>query len=300
MGVANKRDTSAQRRARENRARRQALEARTKGAPPARPSRVAPATAEKLKRSAASTSTSTGSSGSGPANGSGGKPRRERPPRPGDRPVDLDTLEGSWFSKVMKVPGGIQVLFAAVMAVVATGLMSFTAVFVAEADIDDRDATATQTVFEAKSLPVALALVGIPLVITAVALASTLRPQRRRVWLVSAIILGALSLALLQLYLIVAGFLAYGVFRAARVEGPNEPLLGSLFGRRRPSVDPGAGTAGDAADLAGDEHGDDDASPAPTEPVGGPVTEAPPVGAGPEDATDGDGPVRPLRRFRSR
>lgn len=242
--MANKRDIARQKRSRENRAQRAALTARTQGAP-ARPSRVAPSTAEKLKATAGTKSTSAGSkrasSATGhsdalPDDGAKGakKTRRERPPRPGDRPVDIDTLEGSWVSKVMKVPGGTQVLFAAAMAIVATGLMVFTNMYVA--DSKDKDANATLTVFEAKSMPVALALVGIPLIITGIAVASSLRPHRRRIWLAAAVILGALALSgVLQLHLIVAGFFGYAVFRAAKVEGQNEPLARALFAgfRRR-------------------------------------------------------------------
>lgn len=240
--MANKRDISRQKRARENRAQRAALVARTQGAPPARPSRVAPSTAERLKKTAGTKSTTTGSGrdttvdeDAKDAKGTSGtkKPARERPARPGSQPVDVESLEGSWISKVMKVPGGTQVLFSGAMAIVATGLMSFTNIFVAAADADQKDPKATQTVFEAKSLPVALAMVGIPLLITGIALASSLHPQRRRVWLGAAVIIGALSLSLLQLYLVVAGFLGYAVFRAARVEGPNEPLVRSLFAGRR-------------------------------------------------------------------
>lgn len=238
--MANKRDIARQKRARENRAQRAALTARTQGTPPARPSRVAPSTAEKLKATAGAKSTSAGSKrassttgesddtrGGGGAKGAK-KARRQRPPRPGDRPVDIATLEGSWISKVMKVPGGTQVLFAAAMAIVASGLMVFTNMYVA--DTNAKKAKATLTVFEAKSVPVALALVGIPLVITGIAVASSLRPHRRRIWLAASVILGALALSgVLQLHLIVAGFLGYAVYRAAKVEGPNQPLARSLF-----------------------------------------------------------------------
>lgn len=285
--MANKRETSSQRRQRENRARRAALEARTKGAPPARPSRVAPSTAEKLKRSAETKATSpAASSADAPADGKKAKgAKRVRPPRPGDKPVDVATLEGSWYSKIMHVPGGTQVLFATVMAVVATGLMSFTKVFVSEADKDLDDPKATQTVWQAFDVGQALLLVGIPLAITAFALWATLRPQRRRVWLVAAVLLGALSLMYLQLYLIVAGFLAYAIFRAAKVEGPNEPLLGSLFGRNRRSradadteaaVDPDGEVADEALDLR--ESSDD----------------------GGADADEPDGPIVQRRGFFSR
>lgn len=240
--MANKRDSNSQKRARENRARRQALEARTKGAPPARPSRVAPSTAEKLQRSAEqrsapASSEATTEAGSKGGKGSSGtsdtKPRRERPPRPGNRPVDIETLEGSWFSKITMVPGGTQVLFAVVMAVAATGLMSFTHVFIAAEDLKDKRPKATQTVFEAKALPVALLLVALPLVVTGITLAMSLRPHRRRAWLGAAVVFGALGLAVHQLFLFAGGFMAWAVFRASRVEGPNEPLLGSLLSARR-------------------------------------------------------------------
>lgn len=255
--MANKRDSTSQRRARENRARRAALEARTGGAPPARPSRVAPSTADKLKRTAETKTKTTSASETASATEAGttrkrgGKPRRERMPRPGDTPVDIATLEGSWVSRIMKVPGGTQALFAGVMAVVATGLMSFTKLLVAEADIGDDDAKATQTVFERYEPGVALPLVVVPLAIALGAVASSFLPQRRRIWLGAAVFLALATVVAppLQFYLFVAGFFGYAVFRASKVEGPNRSLLTSLRGSRstkRSEADDPAGEPGAA------------------------------------------------------
>lgn len=235
--MANKRDTSRQKRARENRAQRSALAARTKGAPPARPSRVAPATADRLKKTAESKSSATGKGDARTTRS--GKPRRERPPRPGDKPVDVATLEGSWFSRLMHVPGGTQVLFAGVMAILATGLMSFSKLFVSAEDAGTKNAKATQTIFEFYSLTRAVPLLVVPLAIAGAAVAFSFHPQRRRIWLGAAMILGLVAAFALQFYLFVAGFLGYAVFRSAKVEGPSEPILRSLFrsGKRHTDSD---------------------------------------------------------------
>lgn len=232
--MANKRDTGKQKRARQNRAQRAALEARTKGSAPARPSRVAPSTAEKLKRSAEDRPASGTRSGAddeaaSKETGKGkGKSRakRERPARRGDSPVDVETLEGGWFTRMSHVPGGTQAMFAGVMAIVATGIVSFTKVFVAEADREEfgRDAKATMTIFEAYDPAVSAALVLLPLAVVGLALWFSFHPQRRRIWLGAAVILGFLAATVLQFYLFVAGFFAYAVFRASRVEGPNKPI----------------------------------------------------------------------------
>ena len=244
--MANKRDSSKQRRARENRARRAALEARTSGTVPKAPSRVAPVTAEKLARAdqqdrkGRSRSTSTAgdsdvddSGSSGDDETSGAKPRRQRPPRPGDRPVDIDTLEGSWFSKMTRVPGGTQVLMAAGLLVVVTLMMSFMDFYVESDQVDDPDATPTLTIFEAEGTGRALLLLGVPVVIMGIALAASLRPNRRRIWLVAAVLIGVLYATSILTYLFVAGFLGYAVLRARKVEGPMEPWLVHLMNRRR-------------------------------------------------------------------
>ena len=77
--MANKRESSSQRRQRENRARRAALEARTKGAPPARPSRVAPSTAEKLKARSAEAGSSKAGAATGPSDDAGKTTKNGKP-----------------------------------------------------------------------------------------------------------------------------------------------------------------------------------------------------------------------------
>lgn len=257
--MANKRDSSRQKRARQNRAQRAALEARTQGKAPGRPSRVAPSTAEKLQRSAEERpSGSAGSkgaakgsarSGSG-ADGTKKRAKRERPPRPGDVPVDVTTLEGSWFSRMTHVPGGTQALFAGVMAVVATGLVAFTKSFISEADQEElgNDAKATQTIFEHYDPAVSIPLVVFPLLIAGLAVAASFHPQRRRIWLGAAAVLGLLSVSVLPFLLFVAGFFIYAVFRASKVEGRDKPMVQVLLDRRR------AARGGTAAD---DDHDDD-------------------------------------------
>ena len=240
--MANKRDSTSQKRARENRARREALEVRTKGAP-ARPSRVAPKTVEKLARTAdtkASGTDAKADSASSKAGKTGsGKPRRERPPKPGDRPVDVATLEGSWLSRMMQVPGGTQVLFAGVMAIVATGLMAFSKLFIAEEDAGKKGAKATETIFQAYDLKLAIPLLVVPLLVAGLGVAFSFHPQRRRIWFAAAFTLGMLAASALQFYLFVAGFFGYAVYRAYKVEGPNESFF-SLLRRRfgRPSEVP--------------------------------------------------------------
>lgn len=267
--MANKRDTAKQKRARQNRAQRAALEARTKGSAPARPSRVAPSTAERLKRSAEERPTS-GTQGDEPAakdtgKGKGkGRAKRERPARRGDSPVDVETLEGGWFTRMSHVPGGTQAMFAGVMAIVATGIVSFTKVFVAEADRDEfgRDAKATMTIFEAYDPAVSAALVLLPLAVVGLALWFSFHPQRRRIWLGAAVILGFLAATVLQFYLFVAGFFAYAVFRASRVEGPNKPIaqvaVEAVKRRRGTLVDEDDEDDGDDEDLDDSEDDADD------------------------------------------
>ena len=248
--MANKRDSTSQRRARENRARRAALEARTGGAAPARPSRVAPSTAEKLKKTASTQGTATGTDATATTGAaeSGGKARRPRPVRPGDVPVDVASLEGRWPSRVMRVPGGTQALFAGVMAVAASALMTFTKTFVAERDIGVEGAQPSQTLFERYDLTVALPVVAVPLLVSAAAVGFSLRPERRRIWLGAAVVLGlGFGVALqLLLYLFVAAFFGYACYRSARVEGRNEPLLTSLRRRRRSDGETGDAPPADA------------------------------------------------------
>lgn len=254
--MANKRETSKQRRARENRARRAALEARTSGTAPKAPSRVAPVTAEKLAKAnqddrkggsrAVSKASAVDSEGDETDEVTDAKPRRQRPPRPGDRPVDIDSLEGSWFSKVTQVPGGTQVLMAAGLLIVVTLMMSFMDFYIAPDQVDDPDAKPSMTIFESEGTGRALVLLGIPVVVVGLAVAASLRPNRRRVWLVAAMVIGVLYATSILTYLFVAGFLGYAVMRARKVEGPMEPWLVQLINKRR------GGTAADTGTDAED------------------------------------------------
>lgn len=245
--MANRSDASRQKRARQNRAQRQALAARTSGEGVKRPSRVAPVTAERLKTAPRET-TRAGSIDPAEAPAPGAekpKPRRERAPRPGDRPVDIATLEGSWFSKIVKVPGGMQVLMAVGMTLVVTGLLAFMDTYPSQANVDAKvkDADPERTIIEALGAPKAALILILPLVVVGIAAAMSLHKQRRRVWVGAAVILGAFfALGMLQ-YIFPMGFLLYAVMRASRVEGPNEPL----FRRNRAAADPDA----DADDASG-------------------------------------------------
>ncbi|CAN5686562.1 hypothetical protein BH10ACT1_BH10ACT1_01830 [soil metagenome] len=224
--MANKRETSSQRRQRENRARRAALEAR-KGAP-SRPSRVAPATADRLARSSSDAKGATGKAGSAKADPKAtrsGRPRREKPPKPGDKPVDIATLEGSWFKKVIQVPGGLQALMALALAVFVSIMASFTDLYISEADKDKKGAKATQTIFEANGTGRALLLLGLPLLVAALAAGLSLTKYRRRIWLGAAVVIGAIFGTSLILYLFVAGTFGWAVFRASKIEGPDTPIL---------------------------------------------------------------------------
>jgi hypothetical protein len=225
--VANKRDTAQQKRARQNRAQREALAARTKGAPK-RPSRVAPSTAEKLATKAAAP-TATATEGT-KADKGGAKPRKVRPVRPGDVPVDVDALEGTWRQKVTHVPGGTQVLMAGVMTVLVIGLVSFMPSYISEAAQKASDkAKPDQTIFEAYGVGPALVVLGIAVAAVGMALAMALKPARRRVWIISAVTVAAITfVGQVSFFLVVAALLGFGAFKSAKVEDGRT----SLFRRR--------------------------------------------------------------------
>ncbi|MEO6989039.1 MAG: hypothetical protein ABI239_10385 [Aquihabitans sp.] len=258
------RDTSKQRRAKENRAKRAALAARTSGEPPKRPSRVAPSTAEKLANTPRTTDSGDSSKGSdargskgGSGKGGGGrgdkgaKPKRERPKRLGDTPVDIDSLEGSWFSKVIKVPGGTQVLMAVVLTIMVTGMLATMDAFIAPEDADKKDAKATLTIFEAYSSTQAMVSLAVPLLLVFAAAAFALHKQRRRIWVLCAVLLAVLFGTTLPHYIFPVGFLAYAVMRSSKVEGPNESLLAG-WRRRRASNDPASDVEERSATVTSD------------------------------------------------
>ena len=222
--MANKRDTAQQKRAKQNRAQREALAARTQGKPK-RPSRVAPSTAEE---------------GTEAAKKSGAKPRKVRPVRPGDVPVDVDALQGTWRQKVTHVPGGTQVLMAGVMTVLVIGLVSFMPSYVSEAAQQASDKPKPdQTIFEAYGAGPAVIVLGIAVAAVGLALAMALKPVRRRVWIISAVTVaaGASSGTGRNNDFAVPGgksvLLGFGAFKSAKVEDGRT----SLF-RRRSRTDP--------------------------------------------------------------
>lgn len=231
--MANKRDTSKQKRARENRAQREALKART----------TAASTDPEERRTKA---TSTADAPSTKASRAAERSARTRPVRPGDVPVDVAALEGNFLSKRNHVPGGRQVMFAFVITLIT----SITLAVGKYPPDDDPDGKRTLSFFEAAG-PAAWPLLLVPPVVVAVALALSLHPKRRRIWLACTVALGALTVAALAIYtvnLLALGFMIYGIQRASRVEGP---MAGGRPRRaRRGATEPAAEASAPAADDA--------------------------------------------------
>lgn len=224
--ASNRNDVARQKRASQNRAQREALSARTKAAATPREERVAAAVA-------ASGSGERGAGGNRAGNdrknsdakGASTSSARESMAqgRLGETPVDIDTLEGSFLSKLVRVPGGLQVVMAAVLGLVMAVMVSVTKTVPPEGA--KAGAKATRTLFEAYG-PTALLFLGPPLVLVGNAVVFGLHAKRRRMWTMSAVMLGIFSLFMPQ-FLFPAGMLGYGVLRAKRIED-------GLSRRRRP------------------------------------------------------------------
>lgn len=240
--MANKRDSSSQKRQRVNRAQRDALAARTSAASTPRPSRQPPKavrrTGGEAKERRVDADTPSDATKTGKGATAGARPKRERRPRLGDSPVDLDTLEGSWFKKVVTVPGGAQVL-------VGFGITVVTAVFLSQQKLFSAAGTPgsvkkpklTRTLFDVIGTPKGLLVLGVPVVVALFALLATLRPWRRRAWTGSALVFGALVLiggALFFNFIFSAGLIAFALFRASKVEGRPPPLFASRRKRGEP------------------------------------------------------------------
>lgn len=186
--------------------------------------------------------TKASGTGSDEATATAGAETKGRPARarPGDVAVDVATLEGSWLSKVMRVPGGAQVLNAFLVALLAT-VLGVVFAFVLHSQpppgtpASDKDAVGVDTLVESVGAVSALAPLLAFLVIPGAALALSLHPRRRRIWLGAAIVMALLVMLGQILYIFVAGMLGYAVYRASKVEGPQEPLL--RLGSRRAVVD---------------------------------------------------------------
>jgi hypothetical protein len=226
--VANDRESSKQKRARANRAQREALAARTQAASTPRPSRAAPAAG-----GAKATPTRRSSRVSRPPASDDAKadrPVRTRPLKPGDVPVDIDELEGSHIRKVIQVPGGRYVL-TGLVATAALSAFSLTQKTLPPegADPKAKDLKYTRTYIDAYGAPKAILLISIPVLIVALGVIFGLTRHRRRIWIMIAVLLGVLVLQGAIFYIFPCGMVGYGAYRAAKVEGPGEPL----FGRRR-------------------------------------------------------------------
>jgi len=204
--VANNRDSSKQKRARQNRAQREAREARAKAA-------STPAEERKAKYASA-TSSDAGDGRKAKAE----RPRRERPIRPGDVPVDIETLEGSWFSKRMQVPGGRQMLFGFAMTVIVSVLAVLGSY--ADPDASGKDKNDAVLSFSERFGVTGYVLVAAVLLASGVAAWATLSANRRRIWIACSIVAALGSVYLGFTYLISVGFLVYGIMRAQKVEGP--------------------------------------------------------------------------------
>jgi hypothetical protein len=202
--VATNRD-SKQKRAKQNRAQREAREARTK---------AASVPADERKAKYASSAPATGAAKKGRSD----RPAPERRPRLGDQPVDLETLEGNWYKKRLAVPGGRQVLTGTVLTVIITVLTVVN-------KYPDPDATGeakkklTHTFTEYYGA-VGIPLVIIPLLAMFVASYFILSPNRRRIWTICGFVavIGAVFFGIP--YFFPVGFLFYAIMRANKIEGP--------------------------------------------------------------------------------
>lgn len=233
--ATNRSDVSKQKRARQNRAQREALAARKKAASTPREERVAAVAPLAPDRSGAKGSKATTGTGTGgEASASARTAMAEG--RLGQVPVDIETLEGSFLSKLVRVPGGMQVIMAAVLAVVLAVMASVMATVPPEGA--EPGADATRTLFEAYGAS-ALLFLAPPLILVGNAVVFGLHAKRRRMWTMSAIMLGVFSLLMPQ-YLFPAGMLGYATLRAKRVEdGPRRPVRRSR--RSRSDGGPDAG-----------------------------------------------------------
>lgn len=240
--ATNRSDVGKQKRARQNRAQREALAARTKAASTPRHERVAAASPVTTGRAGRTGSPDDAAKGAKPGAAGSAKAALGEG-RLGQVPVDIDTLEGTFLSKLVRVPGGMQVIMAAVLAVVLAVMASVMATVPPEGA--ERGAKATRTLFEAYGAS-ALLFLAPPLILVGNAVVFGLHAKRRRMWTMSAVMLGLFALVMPQ-YLFPAGMLGYAVLRAKRIEdGPHRPRRPARSAR---SADSSAADVTDAADA---------------------------------------------------
>ena len=216
--MANQRDASKQKRARQNRAEREARIARAKAAQTPKEQRAAIAAG-----SPSSPSRSTPKAKSAPKAKDDKKAARSAVAqgRLGQVPVDIDALEGGFLRKVVQVPGGMQVIMSTVLVLVLTFMNSVVHTMIAKGAPEG--APATQTFFDVYGTK-AILLLAPPVILVGNALIFSLHVRRRRVWTASAVLMGAFSLVIPQ-FLFPAGFLGYAVLRSRRIEDPRSPRV---------------------------------------------------------------------------
>ena len=226
--MANNRDSSKQKRARQNRAQREAREARAKAA-------SVPAEERKAKYASGAPDAASTRSGRGSE-----RARPARKPRPGDRPVDVESLEGNWFQRRMAVPGGSQVLMGLALVIIVT-VMSFVVKLPAVKATKDRKALPAETLLD-RIGPMALVLIFGALAIGLAAAHFALSPRRRQIWLWAAVLCFP------------AGFFGFAVYRARKVEGPapGSRAARALAAREEKAVE-GDDPAPEAARAAADD-----------------------------------------------
>ena len=223
--MANQRDASKQKRARQNRAEREARVARAKAAQTPKEQRAAAATGSPSSPSRSTPGAKSAKAKASPKSKRDAKSARSAGAqgRLGQVPVDIDTLQGGFLRKVAQVPGGMQVIMSTVLVLVLTVMNSLVHTMIAKDA--PKGAPATQTFFDVYGTR-AILLLAPPVILVGNAFIFSLHPRRRRMWTVSAVLLGAFSLVIPQ-FLFPAGFLGYAVLRSRRVEEPRSPRVKS-------------------------------------------------------------------------
>jgi hypothetical protein len=161
--------------------------------------------------------------------------------RLGQEPVDIDSLEGSFIGKVVHVPGGMQVIMAAVLVLVLTAMGIFMNTVPPEGA--EVGAEATRTLVDAYGASAVLFLAP-PVILVGNALFFSLHERRRRMWTISAVMLVIFAALMLQ-FVFPAAFLAYAAWRSKKIEdGPAR--------RRRTSSADGEAAGGDPGQASAD------------------------------------------------
>lgn len=218
-----KRDEGRQRRANQNRAAREALEARRAAAaraaePVEQPAKgrgrtraQGGAVAPPVRRSGSGRSASAASARAAPASD-----------------ADEAPAAGLW-ARSAQLPGGRQMLGGFALSLVSGALALLTPLYKEHAN--DRN---TQSLLQLAGAQ-GLVLVGLPVLITAAPLLFMNHPRRRVAWNGAAVMMGLWILLVAAIgifYLPVTGLVAYGAVKASRAAGPSGGGLLSRLGRR--------------------------------------------------------------------